>query len=409
METTTRNATLADLADILTEQHDRKLDVVTPATAIRSQQGILRIEGTDFEFDPTDGVRETPGTFRPTAVCDEGIADKLGVPVQYLKKMRINRPDLYDANVNGWLHGRSKVRHAVPNSGNLPRTEVIHPADERNFLIRTFRGLEGGTGIARAFLSNGYKIIDNLDVLTAALEGVEQAGAKIEIEGCDLTDRRMYVRIVAPEVTAMAPTLLEGYRSPFDQGIARAGHAETGPTVGDQGLPIVFAGFVLSNSETGGGAFTIVPRLVVQICRNGLTITKDATRAVHLGAKLDEGVVKWSEDTQTKNLELIAAKARDAVATFLDGDYMTKAISELEEKAARPVNDPAKTVTMIGQTLRFSEDRISGVLNHFIRGGQVNAGGVLNAVTSYAQTVDDADEAFDIENQAIKAFELAAR
>ena len=47
---------------------------------------------------------------------------------------------------------------------------------------------------------------------------------------------------------------------------------------------MVFAGWVLSNSETGCGAFTITPRLVVHVCRNGMTITKDALRAVHLGA-----------------------------------------------------------------------------------------------------------------------------
>ena len=58
---------------------------------------------------------------------------------------------------------------------------------------------------------------------------------------------------------------------------------------------MVFAGFVITNSETGCGAFTLTPRLVVQVCRNGMTITRDAIRAVHLGERLDEGVVTWSE------------------------------------------------------------------------------------------------------------------
>jgi hypothetical protein len=48
----------------------------------------------------------------------------------------------------------------------------------------------------------------------------------------------------------------------------------------------VFAGFVISNSETGCGAFTLTPRLIVQVCRNGMTIIKDAIRAVHLGSGL---------------------------------------------------------------------------------------------------------------------------
>src|SRR5690606_20239204 len=103
---------------------------------------------------------------------------------------------------------------------------------------------------------------------------------------------RMYVRVVAPEVQALAPTLLAGYRSPF-----------TGQSGTDN--PTVFAGFEISNSEVGGGAFTIVPRLVIQVCNNGLKITKDAVRNVHLGARLDDGVIRWSESTQRQNLDLV--------------------------------------------------------------------------------------------------------
>ena len=57
---------------------------------------------------------------------------------------------------------------------------------------------------------------------------------------------------------------------------------------------------------------------MVQVCRNGLTITRDAMRAVHLGERLDEGVVTWSGNTQDKTLALITAKTTDAVTTFLD-------------------------------------------------------------------------------------------
>src|SRR2546429_494527 len=72
-----------------------------------------------------------------------------------------------------------------------------------------------GEGVCRAFLSDSYKVIDNLDVLTAALAGARETGKQIEIAGCDLTERRMSVRLVAPEVTVLAPRLLRNYRSPF--------------------------------------------------------------------------------------------------------------------------------------------------------------------------------------------------
>ena len=119
----------------------------------------------------------------------------------------------------------------------------------------------------------------------------------------------MYVRVVCEQVRVLAPALLAGYRSPF-----------TGASGADN--PVVFAGFVITNSETGCGAFTLTPRLVVQVCRNGMTITRDAMRAVHLGERLDEGVVTWSGNTQDKTLALITAKTTDAVATFLDPRYV---------------------------------------------------------------------------------------
>jgi len=71
----------------------------------------------------------------------------------------------------------------------------------------------------------------------------------------------MYVRVVCEQVRVLAPAMLAGYRSPF----TGAAGAEN---------PVVFAGFVLTNSETGCGAFTLTPRLVVQVCRNGMTITR---------------------------------------------------------------------------------------------------------------------------------------
>jgi hypothetical protein len=313
----------------------------------------------------------TDGSYVPTDVCDQGIADKLGIPGAYLRKLREQKPELYDANVNGWLAG-----------------------DERKFLLRCLRGEDGG-GAARAFLSDGYKIIDNLDVLLAALDGVRGSGFPVRIDGCDLTERRMYVRIVCEEVRVLAPVLLAGYRSPF-----------TGAAGADS--PVVFAGFVLTNSETGCGAFTLTPRLVVQVCRNGMTITRDAMRAVHLGERHEEGRVTWSGNTLDKTLALITAKTTDAVATFLDPAYVQRAVRAMERYAGHPVADPQEAIEVVSARLRFTDDQQRDILTHFIRGGDLTAGGVMHAVTSVAQTLDDADTAHEMETLALRVLEAAA-
>lgn len=359
IQLTTRNATLADLAKLLQEQHARKHDVVAPARALHAFEGNLTVAG--------DGT-----LYRPTAVADEGIAEKLDIPTKYLRRLRSDNPELYDANINGWLS-----------------------RDDRSFLVRTFSADEGSEGVARAFLSDRYRVIDNFDYLTAALAGLRDAGVNVEIGRCDLTERRVYVEVTAPEVQALAPALLERYRSPF-----------TGASGADN--PVVWAGFVLSNSETGGGAATITPRIKVQVCSNGLTIAKDAVRNVHLGGQLDEGVIRWSEDTQRRNLELVTAQARDAVTTFLDVEYIQRVIGEITEKAQTPIDKPVEAIEVVSRQLRFPKERSEAILDHFIKGADLTAGGVLHAVTSVAQTLHDADDAYELEAQAFRALEAVA-
>jgi hypothetical protein len=366
------HATLADLAALLRDQQARKVDIVAPAKAIRAREARLVVDDS-APLLGEDGVTQTAGSYAPTDVCDQGLADKLGIPSAYLRRMREQHPGLYDANVNGWLE-----------------------RDERKFLLRCLRPETGpGPGVVRAFLSDGYKIIDNLDVLMAALDGVRNAGYPVTVDQCDLTDRRMYVRVVCEQVRTLAPVLLANYRSPF-----------TGASGADN--PVVFSGFVITNSETGCGAFSLIPRLVVQVCTNGLTIARDAIRAVHLGERHDEGVITWSGNTQDKTLALITAKTTDAVHAFLDPDYAEHAVREIERSAGRPVSDPQETVRAVCQRLRFTDAQQAGILAHFIRGGDVTAGGVMHAVTSVAQTLTDADAAHDLESQALRALELAA-
>jgi hypothetical protein len=171
---------------------------------------------------------------------------------------------------------------------------------------------------------------------------------------------------------------------------------------------VVFAGFVISNSETGCGAFTLTPRLVVQVCRNGMTITRDAIRAVHLGERLGEGVVTWSGNTQDKTLALITAKTTDAVAAFLDPGYVRAALAQIERDAGHELADPPEAVRTVSQRLRFTDAQQNDILTHFIRGGDITAGGMLHAVTSVAQTLPDADAACEMEAAGLRALEIAA-
>ncbi len=99
--------------------------------------------------------------------------------------------------------------------------------------------------------------------------------------------------------------------------------------------------------------------------------------------------------------------AKDTIDTCLSQEYLDSKVAEIEQLAGTPVEDPAETIKVVGKQLAFSESETAAVLADFIRGGQMTAGGVLNAVTSAAQRLDT-EAAFAMENRALEALSLAA-
>lgn len=394
IETTTRKGDLPQLLEMLNAQNDVRYDVVVSSSGLEMRRGNLLInEGTALITD--DGVFTRDAELAPTPIFDEGVAHRFDIPMKYVRTMRARVPSdeadieagaawspewdawtLYDRNVNYWLKADPSRRHLV-----------------RGFLKHSIGSENDEVGIARAFLSDRFKPIDNYDVLLAALAGVRAAGVEVDIDG-DISDRKMCVRMTSPEVREYAADLLDGYRSPF-----------SGKEGSDN--PCLFAGLVVKNSETGGGAFTIVPRLVVEVCSNGLQMTKDAVREVHLGGKLDEGVVKWSDETRRQELELVTARSRDAVATFLDIDYMREKIDELRMLAEVTIEQPVKALERVARKQNWTDAEQQDILTHFIAGGDTSALGVAQAVTAYAQTVTSSDRADDFESHALAAATLA--
>lgn len=376
MTDTLRKTDFETLLATLDEQQERKVDVVVPATALCSGRGDLRVLRSDLEPEITaEGVKSPVQVFTPTEVFDEGLAARLGIPRAFLRTMRDNGwTDMIDGTVNALLHGKQGIRE---------------PMDKR-FLVRALKDADGGeVGSARALLSNSYKIVDHTETLRAAMRGMAAAGLGADnITQCDLTGRRMYVRVEAPEVKAMAPELLKNYRSPFR------------PELTGRELPLVHAGFVLTNSETGHGSFTVVPEITVEVCTNGMTITREAVSARHLGAKLDDGLIRYSERTRQANLELITSQAEDAIRTFLRADFVQSIVDEMTANATGEVTETEKAVKEITQKAECPA-LYDDVLAMFIKGGDMSKGGLVHAVTAAAQSPEiDADTAYTMSAKA---------
>lgn len=430
--TEARNAGLEDILRILQEQRARRLDVVVRHPMIDAYGGRILVKaGESTQWMTEEGITSAAGVYRVTGVGDEGLAQLLDVDGGFLKKTRRMDPartDVWDFLVNAMLHGGTET---------IDGEDRNYPPYDGAMLLRLLKGDESTEGVLRAVLSPRYKIIDNLDVLLAVMDGLRKAGVEAIPDVSSLTDSRMHVRFSVPGIAAYAPQLLEGYRSPFEGpgGVKRAGNGRPGMRlevghfgVGAEALarglraargegkdyppgqePIVFAGLKVTNSDVGQGARTIAPEIVVQICGNRLTLTASADRAVHLGRQQDEGVVEWSADTMEKELQLITAQAQDAVTTFLTPEWFFGQVEEIEAMAGKPVDKPEEVIKDVSRTAGFTKGEEADILQFFFRGGAYTAGGVANAVTAVSQTLDNADRAADLDAKAMSVMAHAAR
>lgn len=397
-----RNANLRELAEALKDQQTRAVDVVVPAPQMSMQDGALVVTGATSMDE--NGVESHDGLYKLTSVGMEGVASITDIPIKYVRRLATVQPLLLDVNVNGWLHHESMAEKT--HLYRLLKNPAGNPTSD------------GFDGVVRAVLSDRYRTIDNFDILMATLSGMQAGGIERPIVQADLTERRMVLRVTAPGIALLAPELLKDYRSPWggapalpgwtpDQ-VRRAANAE-GSAFEPGKEPIVFAGFEVTNSETGGGAFRITPRLEVMVCRNGLTIRADMSREIHLGGKLDSGLVEWSEGTRQANIQLVMAQTSDVVRSFLSADYVGAKVKDLEAEAGVEVapSKAPEVLTTVGKKLRWTQDQQDSILDFFMEGGQFNAGGVMQAVTAFAQTLPG-DDAYEIEGQAVEVLSLAA-
>lgn len=420
MELTARNTDLQTLANLLKDQDAHKVDAIIPAQRLAANSdGTIRIEGTD-PMVTEDGVTDMNGTYTLSSVALRHFAERLGIDTRYARKLAEQRPDILAANINGWIQGGDW--HVPAKDGPQGATD-IHRAkpDGRKFTCRTFQG-NNDDNLFRALLSDKFAIIDNLDVVDSVFRGIQAAGFgrdTLHISGCDLTENRMRVRVLVPAAVVAAPNLFAGYRSPFagrdvrvggrggwtiDQAREAAQREGMGYEPGQE--PIMWAGFEFGNGELGDGATYVVPRAEAKICNNGLVLPLDAARKTHVGERLEAGVIDWSGQTRRRQLDLITSKVADAVRQFASVEWWAGRVAELEAHADKPVTDADRTIKAVAKGLRLTDDETGSVLDMFIHGGQMNAAGVLNAVTAAAQTVKDADRAAEIERMGVRALQL---
>jgi len=339
---------LKQLVDVLEYQDSVKKDLV-----LDSAKHLHFIGGQLVLLDGKKKIK-----LNPTEHFHTQVAEKFDIPRGYYKKMLADATKLLDSNVNHWLKSESK-----------------------NLLLRTFQGgADYYKSTARALLSDRYSMIDNYAVLMEALEAIKETGLKIEVVNAELSETRMYLKVVCPDVEIKAKELLYMNRQSVDLGVG------------------VISGFTLSNSEIGAGSFKITPRGVVLACTNGLISTKDELKNIHLGSKMEQLGFDKNKDVMRANLKLIREQIKHAVKIFLSKEYLKKLIDVYKQLGDKPIEAQIeKVIQVVGKEYQISDERKSSILKYFIEGGDTRRMGLASAMTREVQDLQNADQKHETE------------
>lgn len=301
----------------------------------------------DFKADDkgatiTLNMKGSKQTFGVDELAHQQIASRLQIPYRYYQKMQAEQPALLQENVNTWFQ-------------YAPERRMVRTLD----------------GSVRAFLSDKYCRLDNLELCAAVLPIInEMKGA--EINSCEVTPHHMYLKVVNKKMKAEV-------------------------TVGD----VVQAGFVISNSEVGLGSVKVEPLVFRLVCKNGLILKDYSQRKFHVGRQIDDGddaYELYSDETLRADDRAFFMKCQDTVRTAVDEAKFMMTVDKMRESMNIPIeHDPMKEVELLGDKFQLTKNERGDVLRQLFMGKDCSRYGLFNAVTAASQLSSSYERATDLE------------
>lgn len=338
--------TLQELAIELDRQQAVKKDMIVDMGALSMDTGEagLALQVTGGNMAAQYGIND---------IAHRQIGQTLKIPALYYDRMRAEYPELLAQNVNGWFS-------RTPDTKRMLRTM---------------------DGTARALLSDRYRRIDNFEVASAVLpiiSGMDGAS----VESCELTDSRMYLKVVNPRVTAEVKK-------------------------GD----IVQAGIIISNSEVGMGSVNVSPLVYRLVCSNGMIAQDGAVRKYHVG-RANEGGEDFSiyrNETIEADDKAFLMKLEDSVKAAVDQARFAAIVDKMREatEATMEAKVVPQVVELASKEYGITEAEGKGILGHLIAGGDLSLYGLANAVTRQAQDVESYDRSTELEATGYKIITMA--
>jgi len=352
------------ISEQILHEHNAKRDFILPTTS-------LTMVPTEDKKDIRIGFRMKgeAQSFKPTNLCFEQIADRVGIPRKYAERMRTEAPELLATNVNHWFQ-------------NAPEKRML-------------RTLNHGANVARAFLSERYRPLDNFDLAAIVMPKLQEAGC--EIHSSEITEQRFYIQASTPKIQAI-----------IDQTVKIGTHNRIQRTVQ--------AGVIIGNSEVGCGSIFVEPIMYDLVCTNGLILQRTLKKN-HVGRRSegelfgDEASFElFSDETRKLDDQAFWGKVSDVVIASLDKIKFEGNIDRLRETQKQTLAEKPKEVEEVVEVtaarFNFNEEEKGSLLMHFAQGGDFSKYGLINAVTRTAEDVQSYDRAVELERLGGQIIEL---
>jgi uncharacterized protein DUF932 len=358
---------LPELAAKIKREQSEKADFVAPTTMLDftpfGDRGAI-------QFELGNSEREV----FPTEHCLQQICSRVGIPKVYADKMRGENLELLADNINWWFQHKPEKR-----------------------MLRT---LVNGEHVARAFLSERYRPLDNHDLAEVVLPRLADAGC--EILSSQITETRLYIQAATPKMELDLNKLRRELGGNTHSPAAYALVKELDP---------VQAGVVISNSEVGAGSLRIEPMLYRLVCLNGL-ITAQSIKRYHVGkgrseyAELEEAAQYFSDKTREMDDRAFWSKVADVVNGVFDTSRFTGLVEKFASTGQVSLPSPVDAVEIVTQRFGLAQTESKGVLDNLIAGGDSSLFGLVNAVTRTASDVESYDRAIELERLGGEIIEL---
>ena len=362
---------LADVLSELQRQNKMKRDYIAPAKAFR-----LEDDGETFTLKRNDGTEEM---FNTTNLFHRQIGSTLEIPAKYYDQMRKRKPELLARNVNAWFGDReqnymirsirsfSSMRYEEDSSNGRTAGDISpqNPSVARAVARENL-------SVARALLSNRYRLIDNMEIATDVLP-LFAGQADMEVVSSAVTESHLFIKVVNHR--------LEQEVKPGD---------------------VVQAGVVISNSEVGLGAVSVQPLVYRLVCSNGLIASDFGERRTHIGRTMeaaDEKYSIYSDETREAEDKLLLLKLRDATKATLEEARFAMIVDKLRDSTeARITGHVQDVIELTGKTYGLNQGEQESILDYLIAGGDLSLYGLSNAVTRASQDSDSYDRATALES-----------